>query len=412
MITKQILINDKYLPFISSHNRIQIFFGGSSSGKSVFLSQRTVIDVINGRRNYLIVRNVARTIRNTVYNEVVKAINSMGLAHKFKMSRNELVITCKKNNKQIIFAGLDDVEKLKSITPIDGVITDIWIEEATETEYAAYKQLTKRLRGLVDVPKRITLSFNPILKTHWIYKEFFGGWDDTKSEYNDGHLLIVKSTYKDNHFLTPDDIAELENETDRYFYEVYTLGNWGILGKVIFTNWITQDLSKMRKSFDKIYNGMDFGYSNDPNALIRVHVDNAKREIYILDEMYQNKMLINEMVAAVKAKVPKNQYITCDNSGDILIDEMCRHGIRAIPAIKGPDSVNAGILWLQGYKIIVDVRCQHCKNELQTYHWQEDKYGNTLNKPVDKDNHLMDALRYATEQLQRGMVSTGKARRL
>lgn len=411
MITRQILINDKYLPFVGARNRIQIFFGGSSSGKSVFLSQRTVIDVINGR-NYLIVRNVAKTIRNTVYNEVVKAINSMGLAHRFKMSRNELVITCKDNNRQIIFAGLDDVEKLKSITPIDGVITDIWIEEATEAEYASYKQLTKRLRGLADVPKRITLSFNPILKTHWIYKEFFGGWDDTKTEYNDGHLLIVKSTYKDNHFLTPDDIAELENETDRYFYEVYTLGNWGILGKVIFTDWITQDLSEMRKSFDNIYNGMDFGYSNDPNALIRVHVDNAKREIYVFDELYQNKMLINDMVAAVKAKVPKSQYITCDNAGSILIDEMCRHGIRAIPAIKGPDSVNAGILWLQGYKIIVDTKCQHFKNELQTYHWQEDKYGNTLNKPVDKDNHLMDALRYATEQLQRGMAATGKVRRL
>lgn len=411
MIRKQLLINDKYIPFINTTNRVQIFYGGSSSGKSYFLSQRTVIDVMKGR-NYLIVRNVAQTIRKSVYNEIVKTINNMGLTHKFKISRSELIITCKDNNKQIMFAGLDDVEKLKSITPINGVITDIWIEEATETDEASYRQLTKRLRGISDVPKRITLSFNPILQTHWIYREFFGRWDDTKDIYNDGHLLIVKSTYKDNHFLTEDDIYALEHEADRYFYEVYTLGNWGVLGQVIFKNWITKDLSAIRNSFDKIYNGMDFGYSNDPNALVRVHVDNTKKEIYVFDELYQNKMLLDEMIAAVKSKIPENQYVTCDSSDEMLIDEMCRHGIKALPAIKGPDSIMAGILWLQGYKIIVDVKCQHFKNEIQTYHWQEDKYGNVLNKPVDKDNHLMDALRYATEQIQRGMISAGKVRRL
>ncbi len=411
MIRKQLLINDKYIPFINITNRVQIFYGGSSSGKSYFLSQRTVIDVMKGR-NYLIVRNVAQTIRKSVYNEIVKTINNMGLTHKFKISRSELIITCKDNNKQIMFAGLDDVEKLKSITPINGVITDIWIEEATETDEASYRQLTKRLRGISDVPKRITLSFNPILQTHWIYREFFGRWDDTKDIYNDGHLLIVKSTYKDNHFLTEDDIYALEHEADRYFYEVYTLGNWGVLGQVIFKNWITKDLSAIRNSFDKIYNGMDFGYSNDPNALVRVHVDNTKKEIYVFDELYQNKMLLDEMIAAVKSKIPENQYVTCDSSDEMLIDEMCRHGIKALPAIKGPDSIMAGILWLQGYKIIVDVKCQHFKNEIQTYHWQEDKYGNVLNKPVDKDNHLMDALRYATEQIQRGMISAGKIRRL
>lgn len=410
MIRKKLLINDKYLPYVNDTRRVQIFFGGSSSGKSYFLSQRAVMDVIKGR-NYLVVRNVADTVRKSVYNEIIKAIITMGLEHKFIIRKGDLTITCKDNNKQFLFAGLDNVEKLKSVTPIDGVITDIWIEEATEIDYNSYKQLRKRLRGLSNVPKRITFSFNPIFQTHWIYKEFFGLWDDAEEIYSDDNLLIIHSTYKDNHFLTQDDIEELENESDRYFYEVYTLGKWGVLGDVIFRNWTVRDLSNIRSSFDNIYNGMDFGFSNDPNAYIRVHVNNAKKEIYVFDEFYQSKMLLDETISAVKAKVPQSEFITCDSAGDLIIAEMNRNGINATPAIKGPNSVNAGIFWLQGYKIIIDKTCQHFKNEIQTYHWLEDKHGNRLNKPVDKDNHLMDALRYATEPLQHGS-SASSARRL
>lgn len=218
-----VLVNDSYLPYMESSTRTQVFYGGSSSGKSYFLAQRTVIDVMKGR-NYLIVRNVAKTLRNSVYNQIVKTILSMGLSKQFNITKGDITITCKRNNKQILFAGLDDVEKLKSVTPIDGVLTDIWIEEATETAYESYKQLTKRLRGESRFSKRVIFSFNPIVKEHWIYKEFFTNWIDSDTKYHDDKLLILKTTYKDNKFLTEDDIYSLENETDKYFYEVYTLG--------------------------------------------------------------------------------------------------------------------------------------------------------------------------------------------
>ena len=225
MSESTLYVNDAYLPYLKKNTRTQIFYGGSSSGKSYFLSQRTVIDVINGR-NYLVLRNVANTLRNSVYNQIVKTIGAMGLTKSFKITESNMAITCKRNNKQILFAGLDDVEKLKSITPIDGVLTDIWKEEATETADESYKQLTKRLRGISedDLPKRVIFSFNPIVKEHWIYREFFTYWDDSKTSYEDDKLCILKSTYKDNSFLTEDDIYALENETDKYFYEVYTLG--------------------------------------------------------------------------------------------------------------------------------------------------------------------------------------------
>lgn len=393
-----VTVNQVYKPFLTDDTRTQIFFGGSSSGKSYFLAQRTVLDILKGERNYLVVRNVLNTVKKSVFNEITKAIHNMELTPFFNINKSNMVITCSFNNKQILFGGLDDPEKIKSITPIDGVITDIWVEEATETKYEAVKQLYKRLRGRSKVKKRLMLSFNPILKSHWIYNEYFGGWQDDKNFYRDGdNLLILKTTYKDNDFLEEDDIKELENETDRYYYEVYTLGNWGSLGNVIFKNWEVQDLSEIRETFDRFNNGLDFGFAEDPAAMIHMHYDRKKKILYILDELYE-RGLTNDILAEKIKKMIGNQYVVCDSSEPKSIRELVNHGVRAIPAKKGPDSVNHGINWLRQQKIIIDVRCQNVKNEFQTYRWKEDKDGNVLPIPVDRDNHAIDAIRYGLEE--------------
>lgn len=393
-----VIVNDAYIPYLQDQTRTQIYFGGSSSGKSFFIAQRVILDVLLVGRNYLIVRQVANSIKRSVFNQLVKTISDMNLLAEFEINKGDMVITCIRNNKQIYFAGCDNIEKLKSITPINGVITDVWMEEATEIAEADYRQLKKRLRGRTNVSKRITLSFNPIIKEHWIYKEFFGNWDDTKNFYRDDQLLILKTTYKDNLFLEEDDIYDLEHEKDRYYYEVYTLGNWGVLGKVIFKNWHTEDLSDRIPSFDNIYNGLDFGFAEDPNALVRCHLDTKRKKLYVFEEMVRGGMHDDELAEELKGRIG-TQYITCDSAEPKSIDDLCRRGIRAKGAIKGADSINFGIRFLQGYEIIVDIRCQTLKNELQTYHWQEDKYGNAMKKPVDRDNHCIDALRYAVEEV-------------
>lgn len=405
-----IYVNDAYIPYLNDTTRTQIFFGGSSSGKSFFLAQRVVMDVLKGH-NYLIVRNVANTIKRSVYNQIVKTIIDFNLSEVFQMSKSEMVITCKRNNRQILFGGLDDPEKLKSITPIDGVITDIWIEEATETAREAYKQLTKRLRGATPdgIGKRIIFSFNPILQTHWIYQEFFWNWDDSKNLYKSDDLLILKTTYKDNKFLTDEDIYALEHETDPYFYNVYTLGNWGVLGKVIFKNWRTEDLSDVIPSFDNIYNGIDFGVT-DPNAFIRVHVNEGQKQIFVFNEYKKSNTLIDELAEELNNRISKDEFIVGDPQGAQAILELNNRGITVIPAKKGPNSINDGISWLKEYEIIIDIHCQEFKNEIRSYHWQEDKLGNALPKPVDKDNHLIDALRYATELCRLGAVATAAER--
>jgi len=388
-------VNKTYIPYISKETPTQIFFGGSSSGKSVFLAQRTLLDILKGR-NYLVVRKVARTIRQSVYNEIIKCITEYCLNYLFMINKTDMTITAV-NGYQILFCGLDDAQKLKSITPTKGVVTDIWIEEATEIEYSDYKEIVKRLRGISDFngTKRITFSFNPILQTSWIYTEFFNKWDNSKNTYSDDKILILKTTYKNNSFLTKDDIERLENETDEYYYNVYTLGNWGVLGAVIFKNWKVEDCSEIRKTADNYKNGLDFGFASDPAALIRIHYDKKHKTIYILDELYQ-RGLTNDILAEQIKDMIGYEYVVCDSSEPKSIQELKNHRINAVGAKKGKDSVVFGIQWLQQQTIIVDSSCQYTKNELQQYQWKEIQ-GSAVPIPIDKNNHLIDALRYAIE---------------
>lgn len=381
---------------LKNNNRYQIYFGGSSSGKSFSLAQRTVLDILAGNRNYLIVRNVQSTIRRSCLNEITKAISNLKMSKYFEVNKTDMVITCTLNKKQILFCGLDDVEKIKSITPIDGVITDVWIEEATETEYKAVKQLDKRLRGISKVTKRLTLSFNPILKDHWLYKEYFDIWEDDKQYVERGNVSILKTTYKDNKYLTEDDVQALENESDIYYYQVYTLGNWGVLGAVIFKNWKVQDFSDIESAFDNYRHGVDWGFADDPFAYIKSHLDKKKSILYVCDEIEAVGLLNKESAPLVREKAGASRVI-CDSSEPKSITEYRTLRVNAKGAKKGPGSIEFGIKWLQGLEIIIHPRCQSFKAEISKYKYKEDKNGNVMPIPLDKDNHLLDALRYSLE---------------
>jgi phage terminase large subunit len=320
---------------------------------------------------------------------------------------------------------------LKSITPAKGVFTDIRIDEATETDAATVKQLLKRQRGgNVKTKKRLVLSFNPVLKSHWIYQEYFStlGWADNQKEYTSADLTILKTTYKDNAFLTADDVKDLESETDTYYHSVYTLGNWGVLGDVIFTNWRVEDLSAMSDQFTNRSNGLDFGFSSDPAAMPVSHYDSMRKTIYIYKELYETGLtndLLSERVKdlvgvwewkdtgqkdedgnpIVERVCTATERITADSSEPKSIQELRNHGVDAYGARKGKDSVRQGIDWLKQQTIIVDVSCINMQNELSQYHWKKDAGGNSLKVPVDKNNHLIDALRYAYES---EMLPTGE----
>lgn len=400
-------INTVYLPYLDNQSRTQIFFGGSSSGKSKFIvGQRVVYGLLKGGRNYLVCRQTKTSVRGSVATEIAKVIQEWGLSELFKINKSDGTITCR-TGYQAAFAGLDDVERLKSLAYLKGVLTDVIVEEATETKRDSIKQLMKRQRGKVQggIKKTITLLFNPILKQHWIYKEYFEklGWAESQKEYKSDRLSILKTTYKDNRFLEQDDIDDLENETDEYYFNVYSLGNWGTLGDVIFTNWKVADLTNP----DDLYylpeaqrinrrNGLDFGFSSDPAAIINSHYDTKRKTIYVYNELYETG-LTNDLLAERAKAMIADERVVCDSSEPKSIQELCNHGVRAVGAVKGKDSVNFGIDWLKQQTIIVDKGCINLQNELSQYHWKKDAGGNSLKIPVDKNNHLIDALRYAYE---------------
>lgn len=387
-------LNQVYRPHLENEHRYQIYFGGAGSGKSVFLATRCVLDALRGR-NILIVRQVARTLRSSAWNEVIKAIHRLGLPALFHISKSESIITARNNGAQILFAGLDDVEKIKSLTPQKGALTDVWMEEATECAWQDFKQLDKRLRGGSRHPKRFTLSFNPVHREHWIYREFFSIWQDGKNYAQNDSLSILKTTYLDNRFLTADDKAALENEKDPYFYQVYTLGNWGVAGDVIFTNWRVEEMGESQPGETRM--GLDFGFSSDPCGFVLLRYDRKARKIYVLSEICE-KHLTNLSLSRLLMPYASLGAIACDSAEPKSVAELRALGLPVYPVRKGPDSVVHGVQWLRQQEIILSPSCKRLREELTCYQWQKDRDGHALPRPRDRDNHLIDALRYALEE--------------
>ena len=168
------------------------------------------------------------------------------------------------------------------------------------------------------------------------------------------------------------------------------------MGDVIFRNWRTEDLTEFKKTADKLIFGLDFGFSSDPAAAVRVYYDKGKKTIYILDELYERGLTNSQLAETLKGWVGTH-YITCDSAEPKSIKELQNLGIRAVGARKGQDSVMHGIQWLQGHEIVIDTKCQHAKNEFQLYQWRKDSSGNSMRVPEDRNNHVIDSLRYCME---------------
>lgn len=220
--------NPLFRPYLTDNtHRYLILYGGAGSGKSVFAVQRFLYRLLTlPLCNILVVRAVAATNRDSTYALFRQVISRWGLSELFSCKDSDLRISCA-NGNSVIFKGLDDTEKLKSITFPKGELTDIWIEEASEILEEDFNQLDVRLRGK-GAHKQMVLTFNPVSVLHWLKLRFF--------DRKDPRALVLKSTYKDNQFLDEDYKRTLEGykDTDPYYYSVYCLGEWGVLGQTIF----------------------------------------------------------------------------------------------------------------------------------------------------------------------------------
>jgi phage terminase large subunit len=384
------LINPAFYGLLTYYDKsIILMRGGAGSGKSVASAKMIVLSLIDAR-NQLVVRKVAKTLRTSVFTEVKKAIDELEVNDLFKIHDTSMLITCLANDCEAHFVGCDNVQKLKSITPSKGMFDDIHIEEMTEISLSDFEVLTTRQRGESNTPRRIFGRFNPIFDTHWIKTEIY---DSGKYDFLDHH-----TTYKDNIFLSQIDKDKYEayKEKSPYLYQVYALGQWGVLGGLIFPDFTEVDTKPGQLAGINPLYGQDFGYEN-PAATVRVYLCNKQKILYIDDEIVESK-LSNADLANLLRPFLKDDFVICDSAEPKTIEELRGYGIKAIAADKGPGSVLSGIKFINSFQIFINRRCVETLKEFKTYQRKLDKQGKTTEQPLKENDHCIDAIRYAIER--------------
>ena len=259
--------NETFMPLFAAKHRYLVLKGGGGSGKSIFAGRKILERAVSepGHR-FLVCRKVARTLRESCFKQLLGQLAEFYSGSGYKTNKSDMTISFP-NGSEIIFAGLDDVEKLKSIYNITG----IWIEEASEILEGDFNQLDIRLRGKTREYKQIILSFNPISIHHWLKKRFFD-FDIKDPEARRKAIDRTRtheSTYKDNRFLDAAAKRTLEafKGTDEYYYQVYCLGMWGVTGKTVFN---AKEISRrLQENILPVKTGL-FEYADDGLKLTHI----------------------------------------------------------------------------------------------------------------------------------------------
>lgn len=393
------IVGKGYGAFWRFKGRYKAVKGSRASKKSSTQALKAIIEIVeNPTVNWLVVRKVERTLRDSCFAQLKWAIHRLQLDRYFKCSTSPLEITYIPTGQKILFRGLDDPLKVTSITVEVGSLCRLWVEEAYEiTSEEAFDRLDESIRG--QLPKgmyhQVVLTFNPWSDRHWLKKRFF----DEPSE----NVLAITTNYLCNEFLSDSDLVLFEEmKKNPRRYRTAGLGEWGIVEGLVFENWEEQafDVNEIAKRPNvKSAFGMDFGYVNDPSTLFCGLVDTVAREIYVFDEMYEKGMSNEDILSKVTEMGYAKERIKADSAEPKSIAYLRKAGLRNIRAAKkGPDSIRAGISLIQDYKIIVHPRCVNFLTEISNYTWDKDKFDNIINKPIDDFNHLMDAMRYAIEE--------------
>ena len=360
--------------------RFIINYGGSGSGKSYTQTQHEIIKCLQGKEKILVIRKVNTTLKDSVISLFNTILSNWGLSEYYTENKSLQYFTFV-NGSQILFKGLDDPEKIKSIAGI----TRVWIEEASELSKDDFMQLNLRLRGREDL--QMTLTFNPIDEEHWIKKHFFDTPEIAEK------TTIIKTTYLDNKFIDEAYKSELESyaNIDKNYYKIYALGNWGgITEGRIFTLW--EQIERFPE-LDGFWYGLDFGFTNDPTAIIKTIKFRGK--IYVDEILYKTGLTNSDIASFLFSSGYNGEPVICDSAEPKSIVELQLQGINAIAADKKPGSIMEGIDHLKRHKVIVTSRSTNIIKENRYYQWKQDKDGKFINQPKDWMNHGIDSIRYA-----------------
>ena len=390
------VFNDVYYPYLTDYStRYLVLYGGAGSGKSHFLAQRWIYKALMSKRKILVIRKYGTTLKDSVFQLMCDVLSQWRIWSYCKVNLSTYTITLP-NGSQFLFKGLDDPEKIKSITDI----TDIWCEEATELSEDEFSQLDLRMRSLVE-GSEIVCSFNPVSKANWVYKRWFG---DEKVTDN---TRILWTNYKHNRFLPEAYTEALESQarTNPTYYKIYALGEFATLDKLIYNNWRIEEFDHSKVK-GELCIGLDFGFTNDPTALVASIV--TEDTIYIFREWGDTGKTNPEIADVIKSLGFAKSVIIADSAEVKSIEEIRRSGIRRITeSKKGADSILHGIQRVQQYQIVVHPSCTGTIVELENYSWQKDKKsGEYVNKAQDQFNHYLDSLRYSLQCMDKQRMKT------
>ena len=379
-------------------NKEYIFKGGRGSLKSSFIGFK-IVEIIKNYPdiNGCVVRKVSNTIKDSVYAQIKWCILQLGLEEEFDFKVSPLEITYKKTGQKIYFRGADDPAKLKSIKPERGYIGFLWLEEADqfsgEEEQRNIQQSV--LRGAGDV-FFLFKSFNPPKsKTNFMNRYV---------AQRKANMVVHTSNYLDSpaEWLGEFFLAEAAHlaEANPSAYENEYMGMANGAGGLVFENVIDEEITDEQiATFDRIYQGVDWGWYPDPYVFVRLYYDKARETIYIFDEHRVNKQLNSATAAWILDKGYNDYLVVCDSQELKSINDYMGLGIKAQAAVKGPGSVEYGIKWLNGRKIVIDShRCPYAYKEFTEYEYEKDKDGNDITGYPDANNHAIDATRYALER--------------
>ena len=392
------IIGGGYGAFWRCRKRYRVLKGGKASKKSSTAALWYIVHLMKyADANLLVVRRTYNTHRASTLAQLKWATQVLGVSHLWSVSDAVPEMRYRPTGQKILFRGLDDPDKLASLTVERGVLCWVWVEEAFEIgREADFDKLDLSMpRGQLPPPlfKQTTLTFNPWSGTHWLKARFF--------DRPDGDTATFSTTYRCNEFLDDVDRRRYERMKREHpgLYRVAGLGDWGVAEGLIFERWQVEsfDVRALPEPWKYIHVfGLDYGYSSDPTAFIAMAVNPLDKQIYIYDEHYEKRMLNTDIARMITKKGFAKERIRADSAEPKSNEELRRLGIlRVRPAVKGADSIRSGIATLQEYTLHVHPACPHTAEELAAYTWDTRSDGSGVNRPVDRDNHLMDAMRYA-----------------
>lgn len=398
------IINKNFYEFwkVSNSNKYlyHVLKGGRASAKSTHIAFWLTLAMVKYPVNTVCFRKVGNTIMDSVYEQLKETIEIFDLTHLFQFKKSPMEIIFIPRGNKFIFRGLDDPQKIKSIKSAKYPIAFAWFEEVAEikTEDELSMVINSVLRG--ELPDKLNykifLSYNPPKrKQSWVNKKF-------ETHTLPKNTYVHHSIYLDNPHISKAFIEEANEIKIRneFKYRWEYLGEPIGSGVVPFSNLEFKTITNEEiLHFDNIRQGNDFGYATDPMAFVRLHYDKKKRIIYFIDEIFGVKMSIRELASKIKSKGYDDFNVVCDSAEPRSIAELREYGIRALKAKKGPGSIEFGENWLDDLQaIVIDPnRTPNVAREFENIDYQTDKDGNVRAKLEDKDNHSIDATRYALE---------------